>query len=128
MTKFLVSCTLMMLLSFAACLYLPWWSIALVALLVSILIPQKPGTSFASGFLALFVLWAAFALLVSIGNHHMLAEKISAVMFKQNNPFLLIFVSGLIGALVAGFAALTGSFARRVPVKKIVEVVPKNQF
>ena len=119
MTKFLVSFTLMVLLSFTACLYLPWWSIALVALLVSIFIPQKPGTSFATGFLALFVLWAAFALLVSMGNHHLLAQKISAVMFKANNPFLLIFVTGLIGALVAGFAALTGSFARRVPVKKI---------
>lgn len=114
MTKFFVSLILIMLLSFAACLYLPWWSIALVAALVSLLIPQKPGASFTTGFLALFVLWSAFALLVSMSNHHLLAQKVSAVMFRGDHPFILIFLSGLIGALVAGFAALTGSYARRL--------------
>lgn len=114
MTKFFVSFLLIMLLSFAACLYLPWWSIALVAAIVSVLIPQKPVISFTTGFLALFVLWSAFALLVSMGNHHLLAQKVSAVMLKTPHPFLLILFSGFIGALVAGFAALTGSYVRRV--------------
>ncbi|MBE7173278.1 MAG: hypothetical protein INR73_22085 [Williamsia sp.] len=120
MTKFLVSLVLIMLLSFAACLYLPWWSIALVACIIAILIPQKPLPSFTTGFLALFILWSAFALLVSIGNHHLLAQKMSVVMFKAANPFLLVFVSGLIGALVAGFAALTGSYARKLPRRETV--------
>ena len=118
MTKFLVSLTLMILLSFAACLYLPWWSIALVAGIISILIPQRPATSFATGFLALFGLWSVFALLVSVGNGHLLAQKIAVLMFKTGSPYLLVFASGLIGALVAGFGALTGSFARRLPSRK----------
>lgn len=113
MTKFFVSFVLTALLSFAACLYLPWWSIAIVALLLSLSVPQKPAASFITGFSALFILWSAFAFLISSGNDHVLARKMSLVIFKADSPFLLIFVSGLIGALVAGFAALTGSFARR---------------
>ena len=117
MTKFFVSFILTALLSFAACLYLPWWSIAIVALLISLSIPQKPLLSFITGFLALFILWSAFALLISSGNDHVLARKMSLVIFKADNPFLLIVVSGFIGALVAGFAALTGSYARKLAVK-----------
>ena len=114
MTKFFVSFVLIAVLSFAACLYLPWWSIAPVALLVSLFIPQRPLASFLAGFMALFILWSVFALLVSSGNNYMLAEKMSLIIFKASNPFLLIFVAGLTGALVAGFAALTGSYARRL--------------
>ena len=54
--KFFVSLLLTALLSFAACLYLPWWSIALAAFLVAALVPQKPFRSFLAGFAALFLL------------------------------------------------------------------------
>ena len=118
MTKFFVSCILIALLSFAACLYLPWWSIAVVALLVSLSVPQKPVVSFITGFLALFILWSAFALLISTGNDHVLARKMALVIFKRDYPFVLIFISGFIGSLVAGFAAMTGSYARQRKVKR----------
>jgi CRISPR/Cas system-associated protein Cas5 (RAMP superfamily) len=34
-------------------------------------------------------------------------------MFKTDSPFMLIGITALIGALVAGFAALSGSYLRR---------------
>ena len=55
--KFFVSLILTAFLSFGACLYLPWWSIAIASFLVAALIPQRPGKAFLAGFTALFLLW-----------------------------------------------------------------------
>jgi hypothetical protein len=112
--KFITSLILTALLSFAACLYLPWWSIAIVAFLVAVLIPVKPLSSFISGFVALFLLWSLSALYISANNGHLLAHKISVLILKTDDPFLLIMVTGLIGGFVAGFAALTGACTRKV--------------
>ena len=111
--KFIVSLILTALLSFAACLFLPWWSIALASFVVAALIPQKPGRSFLTGFLALFLLWGGLSFWISNANEHILAHKVSMLMINMDNPYLLMLATGLIGALVAGFAALSGSFLRK---------------
>lgn len=110
--KFLVSAVLISLISFIACLYLPWWSIAVVSLLVAIVFPQKPLWSFFAGFFALFILWTILAFIISSSNNHILAHRMSLVILKNDSPFVLMLGTGLIGALVAGFAALAGSFVR----------------
>jgi hypothetical protein len=111
--KFLISLILTAALSFAICLYCPWWSIAIVAFLVAALIPQKPFVSFLTGFLALFILWFSLTLYISNNNEHILAHKVSMIILKQDNPFALILMTAGIGSVVAGFAALAGSFARK---------------
>lgn len=112
--KFIASIVLIALLSFAACLYLPWWSIAIVAFIVAALIPQKPSKSFLSGFIALFLLWGILAFSISANNSHLLAHKVSVLILKMDSPFLLIVVTAVIGGLVAGVAALSGSYLRKV--------------
>lgn len=111
--KFIVSLILMAALSFAACLYLPWWSIAIVCFIIAVLIPQPAGTAFLCGFISLFILWAGVSFWISNNNEHVLAHKISALILKKDNPDMLIIVTGLIGAVVGGFAALTGSLLRK---------------
>jgi hypothetical protein len=111
--KFIISLVLIALLSVAACLYLPWWSIAVVAFIVSALIPQKPGKAFITGFIALLLLWGSLSLYISSNNNHLLAHKVSMIILKTDSPYLLITATALIGALVAGFAALSGSFVRK---------------
>jgi hypothetical protein len=110
--KFLISLILTALLSFAICLYCPWWSIAIVAFVVAALIPQKPFVAFVAGFLALFIVWFSLTLYISNNNEHILAHKVSMIILKSDNPFALIVMTAAIGAFVAGFAALAGSFAR----------------
>ena len=102
-----------MLLSFAACLFLPWWSIAIAAFVVAALIPQKPGKAFLTGFIALFLLWGGLSYWMSNNNDHILAQKVSQLILKMDNPYLLILATTLIGALVAGFSALAGSYLRK---------------
>jgi len=111
--KFIVSLILMALLSFVSCLYLPWWSIAIVCFVIAALIPQRAGIAFLCGFIALFLLWAGLSYWISSNNEHVLAHKISVVILKKDNPDMLILVTGLIGAIVAGFAALSGSLLRK---------------
>ncbi len=110
--KFLISIILIIFLSFCACLYFPWWSIALVAFIVSVIIRQTPLVSFFSGFTALFLLWGILTFWISNNNDDILAHKVSLLIFKADNSFLLILSTALIGALVAGFAAVTASFLR----------------
>ena len=104
---------LIALLSFVACLYLPWWSIAIVAFIVAALIPQSAGMSFLTGFLALFILWGSLSFWISSGNEHILAHKVSLIFLKIDNPFLLMLATAIIGGIVAGFASLTASFLRK---------------
>jgi hypothetical protein len=110
--KFFISLILTILLSFAMCLFLPWWSIAIAAFVVAALIPQKPGKSFLTAFTALFLLWGGLSFWMSNNNNHILAQKVSQLILKMDNPILLVFATALIGALVAGFAALAGSYLR----------------
>ena len=111
--KFFASLILTALLSFAACLYLPWWSIAIAAFIVAALIPQGAVKSFLTGFTALFLLWGGLSFWISNNNEHLLAHKVSMVLLKMDNPWVLIFATAIIGALVAGFGALSGSFLRK---------------
>lgn len=111
--KFITSLILTAALSFAVCLYLPWWSIAIAAFAVAALIPQKPGKAFLAGFLALFFLWVGLSFYLSNANAHLLAHKISLLILKIDNPYLLMLATAFIGALVAGLAALSGSFLRK---------------
>ena len=111
--KFIVSILLIALLSVAACLYLPWWSIAIVAFIVAASIPQKPWKSFLTGFISLFLLWGSLSWYISSNNEHLLAHKVSMIILKKDNPYSLMLVTALIGSLVAGFASLAGSYIRK---------------
>jgi hypothetical protein len=110
--KFIVSVLVIALLSLAVGLFFPWWTIAIVAFIVTSLIPQNPLRSFLSGFTALFLLWGALAWLISSNNDHLMASKV-ALILKMGNSTILILATAIIGALVAGFAALAGSFVRQ---------------
>ena len=116
--KFLVSVLLIALLSFAACLYLPWWSVAVMAFLVTALIHQNNLLSFLSGFVAILLLWTIMAFAISSGNDNILAHRASSLIIAVDSPFLLALISGLIGSLTAGAAALAGSYVRKKSRRK----------
>jgi len=110
--KFSLAVILTALLAFAAGLFLPWWNIAIVALLVAILINQRSGIAFLSGFLGVFLLWVVLSWWINVKNEGILATKIASVLPLGGSAFILILVTGIIGGLVAGFAAMSGSYLR----------------
>jgi hypothetical protein len=116
--KFIIAFILTALLSYAAGLYFPWWSIAIAAFAVAALLPQKPLAAFSAAFFSLFVLWIFLALSIDMNNDHLLSMKISELLFKSHSHALIMSVTGLIGGLVAGFAALAGSYLRKPKAEK----------
>lgn len=113
--KFIVSVILTAFLAFVTGLYgdLPWWLFAVTSLIVGVAVPQKPGKAFLSGFLALFLLWVLLASMKDMANHHLLSVKVAKVLPLGGSYIALILVTGIVGGLVSGLAALTGSYARR---------------
>lgn len=118
--KFFVALILTALLAFIAGLYLPWWSIAIVAFVVALLIHQKAVKAFFSGFLGLFLLWSVLAKWIDLKNESILSARIAELLGIGTHPFLLVLLTGLAGGLVAGLAAMNGSYLRRSPKRKAV--------
>ncbi len=67
--RFLISVLLIILLAFIAGIYLPWWSVAIIAFAVALLIPQSIAKSFVDGFLGIFLLWGLLALWIDSKNN-----------------------------------------------------------
>ena len=110
--KFLVALIATIVLSFIAGLYFPWWSIAVTAFIVALLVHQKAWKAFLAGFLGLFLLWAALAGWIDMKNEHILSARIGELLGIGHNSLLLVLITALVGGLVAGFAALSGSYLR----------------
>ena len=110
--KFLVATLLTAVLGFISGLFLPWWCIAVTSLIVAILVHQKGWKAFLSGFLGLFLLWAGLAWWIDMKNNGVLSKKIAGILPLGGSALLLILVTGLVGGLVAGFAAMSGSYLR----------------
>jgi hypothetical protein len=110
--RFLLATLLTASLSFIAGLYLPWWSIAIVAFLVALLIKQRIEWAYLAAFTSIFLLWGGLALVIDIKNRSILSHKIAEIFPLNGSTFLIILVTAFVGALVAGFAAMSGSSLR----------------
>jgi len=117
--KFLIAAILTALLSFIAGLYIPlWWFFAVVALIVALLIHQRAGRAFFAGFLGLFFLWFILAFWMDISNDGMLSVRIASLLPLGGSKWTLMIITAMIGGLIAGFAAMSGSYLRATGSKK----------
>jgi len=113
--KIIVAIVLTAFLAYVVGLYstLPWWLFAVTSFIVALAIHQKPGKAFLSGFLGLFLLWAVLAFMKDAANDHILSAKVAQLLLKSSSSIAIILVTGIVGGLVSGFAALTGSYLRK---------------
>jgi hypothetical protein len=110
--KLIVAAILTALLAFVGGLWANWWIIAIAAFLIAILVHQKAGKAFLSGFAGVFILWGCLAWWIDFKNNSILSHRIAEVLPLGGHPSLLILVTGFIGGLVAGFGAMSGSYLR----------------
>ena len=110
--KFLAATILTMLLVFIAGLYFSWWSLAIASFLVALLVHQRAGKAFVAGFTAVFVLWIILMIWIDYKNEGNVSKKVATLLPLGGNSLVLMIVSALIGALVAGLGAMTASFLR----------------
>ena len=105
--KFLIQILSTIIIGFILELFLPWWTIAIASFAVAYLVDTKSLASFFAGFLGIAILWVGMALYIDQSTHSILTEKVNRLL--PLNAFLL---TGLIGGLVGGLSALTGSLVR----------------
>lgn len=103
---------IILVLSFICSYFLPWWFAAVIAFAAALFVGKKPGKAFLSGFLAVFAAWVILALFKSIPNDNILATRVAHLM-QLPNWILLLIVTGIIGGLVGGMAALSGTLVRK---------------
>lgn len=94
-------------------LFLPWWSVVMAAFLVNLWMPGKGFIDFLNGFLGVGLLWLIYALLIDSETSSILSARI-AQLFSLPNASFIIALTGLVGGVVGGFAALSGSQFRRI--------------
>lgn len=123
--KFLTALILTALLSFVTGLYSRWWIFAIAAFTVALLVHQKAGKAFLSAFFALFLLWAGLAWWMDSSNDSLLSSKIAELLGIGSNSFLLILITGCVAGLVAGFAAMSGSYLRSTK-KRTSKIFPED--
>ena len=88
--------------------FLPWWYVMIAGFISSLLISLEKAAVFYIPFLAIFCFWTVYAFILSSSNDFILAKKIAVLLPLGGNPYLLIIVTGLIGGLAAGIAAIFG--------------------
>ena len=108
--KFLIQFVAILFSAHLLALFMPWYSIAIAAFVMGFLL--KSNTNFLAGFAAIATLWAFNALLIDAGSSSDLSERVAKLLMVKYETVLFL-VMAVIGGLVGGFAALTGSLLRK---------------
>jgi hypothetical protein len=89
--------------------FTPWWSIVIVTGIVGGIFNEHAGKSFLFGFIGVFLLWGIAAFQMDAGNESILSTRMAEI-FGAN----MIMVTALLGGLVGGMGALTGTLGQRL--------------
>ncbi len=96
--------------------FLPWWIIALVAFVMAFWKSKSAGHAFGAGFSAIFLLWIIMALIHSIPNENLLANRVGQMLMLPDlsyNWIIVMLITGIIGGLAAGLSALAGFYSQQ---------------
>lgn len=110
--RFIIQVALIALVCFLAEWVFPWWTAAVSAFVVTAVYPNSGFRSFLSGFLGVGLLWLFAAVYFSIQADYILSSKVAELM--QTRPAVLILATGLVGAIIGGMGAMTGSQLHRL--------------
>ena len=94
-----------------------WWVSMVVSFLICFLMPSNGLIAFIGGFLGVGLVWLGYSWSLDVQNESVFSTKIAEVM-KMGEPLMLILISGAIGGIAGGFAAMTGSSFRKLFAKK----------
>ena len=105
--KFVAHVVVVILICSVMQLFLPWWTMAVGAFATGLVFRQNGLMSFLAGLLGVGLLWFGLADYIHVSTNGILSQKVAAI-FPTKTVGALLFVTGLIGGLVGGFASMTG--------------------
>ena len=88
--------------------FLPWWSVMVAAFVSALFFSLKKAAVFVVPFLAIFLFWSVYAYVGASQNDFVLSKKVAELLPLGGSEYLLILVTGIVGGLAAGVAALLG--------------------
>jgi hypothetical protein len=113
MKKFGLQTILTAALGFVAHLYFPFWVIAPVAGLIGLLFRyENSAASYAAGFVSCSLLWGGYATYLDTANTGLLSLKMGE-LFHVGGSYLG-YLTGLVGGVLGGFGAMTGTLLRKI--------------
>lgn len=92
--------------------FLPWWSVMLAAFLSGAIVRLRNVSAFFVPFLAIALFWIVYAWVLSSANDFILAQRIAELLPLRGNVYMLLLVTGIVGGLSAGTAAVFGNQIR----------------
>ncbi|PTL99743.1 MAG: hypothetical protein DA407_16565 [Bacteroidetes bacterium] len=108
MSKNIINFIATIILAILLSIFLPWWSVMTAALTTALFVPLKKAAVFFVPFLAILLFWIVYSYLLSSGNDFTLAKRIAILLPLGGNPYVLMLVTGVVGGLAAGIAAVFG--------------------
>lgn len=96
---------------FVVQLFLPWWSLAVVAFLIGIASDLGRFKIFLSALVGSALVWGGYALYIHTSTEAILTNKMAGI-FGLQQAWLLVLISALVAGLAGGFAGLTGKNIR----------------
>ena len=116
--KVIIKMMLMAGITYFALMALPWWIIAVIAFLISAILPTNDIGSFLSGFLGIGLLWLVLAWKLDIETNSILSAKIASIFPLGGDTTTLVIVTGAVGGIVGGFSSLSGNLLRKIWMKR----------
>lgn len=115
--KLIIRILLITILAYFLSFYMPWWVLIAISFIVGFLLPGHSLNLFISGFLGGGLLWMTQAWYLDVKTQSILSAKV-VNLFPFDDSFLLIVITGIIGALCAAFGCLSGNSFRQLFMKK----------
>lgn len=90
---------------------LPWWFLSVLGFVGAALLSRSGFKALGAGLLAGFLVWFGASVLVYFDRGLIITQRVSE-LFGLSSGFLLLVVSGVVGALTTGLATWCGFLAR----------------
>ena len=99
--------------SFVMQLFLPWWSMALSAMLLSYLLGKKRWQVLFAGFFGCGIVWLIMAFYIHVTRGDLMTNRI-AELLSLHGTLMLYVGTFLVAAIVGGVSALAGFFFKEI--------------
>ena len=108
----MIEILLIAILSLLAQIFLPWWSLTIVAFAVCFWRNSGAGRAFLYGFAGIALVWLGYALLIYLRTDGIFTGRMGELLFKSNTAALPMLVTAVLGGLMGGLAGLSGYLVR----------------